>query len=123
MTTFASGDIRKKRRVSRQRASLESWEDNDEDADIVAFDAPLARRKTVRKPPAKRHSKRSEEDNKDDGEEEEEEEEDEYKDDDEEEEYKYEDEDDDYNLVAGIDDNDNGTDDILDSSYVEARRW
>ena len=124
-TTFASGDIRKKRRVSRQCASLESWEDNDEDADVVAFNAPLARRKTVRKPPAKWHSNSSEENDEDDMNEDEdedgEEEEDEDADEDEgeEEEYKYEDEDedDDYNPVAGIDDNDNDTDDILDGSY------
>ena len=49
--------VRKKRRVSHQHAYLESWEDNDEDADVVAFDTPLARRKTVRKPLAKRHSR------------------------------------------------------------------
>jgi hypothetical protein len=73
-TTVASGDIRKKRRVSRQRASLESREDNDKDAEVVAFDAPLARRKTVRKPPAKRHSKRSEEDEEEEEEEKDEEE-------------------------------------------------
>ena len=119
--------VRKKRRVSRQHAYLESWEDNDEDADVVAFDTPLARRKTVRKPPAKRHSNSSEENKEDDmnedededGEEEEDEDEDADEDKGEEEEYKYEDEDDDddYNPVAGIDDNDNDTDDILDGSY------